>query len=149
MRRVDARDGHILLARNVQVLYTAFADGGEVTTIGSEIILAYREPDLGKKEPGAIHAISEDRVLVSTSTFPRTIAAARALNDADQSKWAALWALGDALIQECGPPGEDGVNNGSKSKIERASAALKNLGYKHWPVYLVAQGQTVRSCSFA
>jgi hypothetical protein len=50
-------------------------------------------------------------------TFPLTLAAA---NDAEKSQWA----IGDALVKECGPPGDDHSNNGSGKRI---TAALKFL----------------------
>jgi hypothetical protein len=50
-------------------------------------------------------------------TFPLTLAAAK---DAEKSRWA----IGDALIKECGPPGDDHTNNGASAKIAAAAKFL-------------------------
>jgi hypothetical protein len=67
--------------------------------------------------------------------FPKTIAAAQALHKADErlykaerSRWSCQWALGDALIAECGPPGDSGVRTGSDDKLRAAAKVLKKLG---------------------
>jgi hypothetical protein len=52
-----------------------------------------------------------------TPRFAKTIAAARALKDAGNAVWEAQWALGDALVNECGPPGEHGVNSRALEKV--------------------------------
>lgn len=54
-------------------------------------------------------------------TYPLTMKAAQGI-ERDQ------WALGDALLEECGPPGEDGARNGSSEKLEAAQAELAANG---------------------
>lgn len=56
--------------------------------------------------------------------FPKTLAAAR---NAEKSQWN----IGDAILEECGPPGEDNSNNGSWQKIEAASKALHLEGLEY------------------
>jgi len=53
--------------------------------------------------------------------FPNVIAAARTLA-------GGQWALGDALIKDCGPPGNDGVRNASSIKIAAAAEELFKQG---------------------
>jgi hypothetical protein len=60
--------------------------------------------------------------------FPKTLEAFRQHKDAEGKVEGALWLIGEALIEECGPPGPDGVNNGSGSKIEAARKFLKQEG---------------------
>ncbi|MFZ3327970.1 MAG: hypothetical protein WA231_19705 [Methylocella sp.] len=55
-------------------------------------------------------------------TFPLCLAAAR---DAEKSQWA----IGDALVQECGPPGDDHTNNGSGERIVAAGKFLAENGF--------------------
>jgi hypothetical protein len=59
------------------------------------------------------------------SLFPKTIAAAR---ERQHAETLHSWALGDALIEECGPPGEHGVRNGSRNKLRQALGELKKRG---------------------
>jgi len=53
--------------------------------------------------------------------FPRTLAAVK-------KGETSTWAIGDALIEECGPPSEHGVNDGSRPKLEAARQYLENNG---------------------
>ncbi len=53
--------------------------------------------------------------------FPLTLAAAK---DAEKSQWA----IGDALVAECGPPGDDHANNGSGRRIAAAAEFLAANG---------------------
>ena len=39
-----------------------------------------------------------------------------------------LWKIGDALIKECGPPGDHGVNTGALDKLEQCARELRRLG---------------------
>jgi hypothetical protein len=64
--------------------------------------------------------------------FSKTLAAARALQSAEISLWALQWALGDALIEECGPPGDNGVRTGAYERIENAHKALKQEGLREY-----------------
>jgi hypothetical protein len=41
------------------------------------------------------------------------------------------WALGDALLEECGAPGDDGVNNGSGAKLQAAQVELAADGFEY------------------
>jgi hypothetical protein len=61
--------------------------------------------------------------------FPKTIAAAMAIE-------RSTWTLGDALVEECGPPSEPGKRTGSDDKIEEARAALEAAGYEYSFDYL-------------
>lgn len=63
--------------------------------------------------------------------FTKTIDAARQLRDAEGQHWTAQWALGDALIEECGPPGEPGVHTGSDDLLRKAQSALKRAGFDY------------------
>jgi len=62
-------------------------------------------------------------------TFPLTLAAAK---DAEKSRWA----IGDALVQECGPPGDDHTNNGTGMKIAAAAEFLGANGLEFSESYL-------------
>lgn len=71
--------------------------------------------------------------------FPKTITAVRTFEDAKKAADAASkeadvlqWAIGDALIEECGPPGPDGVNTGSSHLLKKAAAKLNELGFRHY-----------------
>ena len=44
------------------------------------------------------------------------------------------WAIGDALIDELGDPGDPGVNNGSKQQFEEISQALRDQGFDRYTV---------------
>ena len=46
--------------------------------------------------------------------FPEVVAAVRAAEDCP-------WKVGDALIKECGWPGEHGVNTGALDKLEASA----------------------------
>jgi hypothetical protein len=70
------------------------------------------------------NARQADRSKRSDAEFPKTLAAARKLE-------GAHWALGDALIEECGPPGDDGVRTGSDEKLRRAAKVLKANGFDY------------------
>jgi hypothetical protein len=80
-----------------------------------------------------------------SSDLTKTIAASRAYVAAGRAKWDVLWALGDALIEECGRPGANSANNGSSDRLERASAELRRLGLPHSLVWL----RKVRKCAAA
>ena len=58
--------------------------------------------------------------------FPLTVKAAKK-SDGDQ------WALGDALIAECGPPPENGVNDGSYALMLEAEKELWDAGLEYTP----------------
>jgi hypothetical protein len=62
---------------------------------------------------------SEMRAQKDAPRFPQTINAALALEAAGNVLWDAQWALGDALVDECGSPGEHGVNTGALKKVEK------------------------------
>jgi hypothetical protein len=79
------------------------------------------------------------------SAIPKTIKAARALVAAGKSSWHEHWNLGDALVEECGPPGANGVNNGSEKKLRDASNELKRLNLPHTLIWL----RKLRSCAAA
>ena len=61
--------------------------------------------------------------------FPLTLAAAK---DAEKSQWA----IGDALVKECGPPGDDHTNNGSGERIAAAAEFLGANGLEFSLSYL-------------
>jgi hypothetical protein len=75
--------------------------------------------------------------------FPKTIDAAGAFDRTDKSMSDALWALGDALIAECGEPAGVGTNNGSEKKLRQAAAELKRLNLPHSLIWL----RKARSCA--
>jgi hypothetical protein len=62
-------------------------------------------------------------------TFPLTLSAA---NDAEKSQWA----IGDALVMECGPPGGDHSNNGASAKIAAVAKFLAENGREFSESYL-------------
>jgi hypothetical protein len=72
-------------------------------------------------------AMSEQK---KPAVFPKTLAAARELLKAEVSLCALHWAWGDALIEECGPPGENGVRSRVYGRIEDAHKALKQEGVR-------------------
>ena len=53
--------------------------------------------------------------------FPEVVAAVR---EAEKCKWK----IGDALIKECGRPGDHGVNTGSFDKLDQCARELRRLG---------------------
>jgi hypothetical protein len=64
--------------------------------------------------------------------FPKVVAAVRAHETATLQVEDCKWAIGDALILECNPPGPDGINNGVNRKLKQAAAELKGLGLGHY-----------------
>jgi hypothetical protein len=84
-----------------------------------------------KQQPAKRGGNGHDTTLsqnAAAASFPRTLEAARELSAAEQSNWAALWKLGDALIAECGAPGPDGVRTGTDAKLQKAKKALGQHG---------------------
>jgi hypothetical protein len=71
-------------------------------------------------------------------TFPLTLAAA---NDAEKSQWA----IGDALVKECGPPGDDHSNNGCCERIAAVAKFLDENGREFSVSYL----RRLRQVAFA
>jgi flagellar biosynthesis GTPase FlhF len=70
--------------------------------------------------------------------FPHTLAAAK---DAEKSQWA----IGDALVEECGPPGDDHANNGGSKRIAAAAKFLGTNGLEYSESYL----RRLRQVAFA
>ena len=70
--------------------------------------------------------------------FPLTLAAAK---DAEKSQWA----IGDALVKECGPPGADHSNNGASAKIAAVAKFLAENGREFSESYL----RRLRQVAFA
>ena len=66
-----------------------------------------------------------------TGNFPLTVAAIRRAAELEKKHSAAQFAIGDALIAECGPPGDVGPNNGALAKLKRCAAELKALGFDY------------------
>jgi hypothetical protein len=66
---------------------------------------------------------------VVDTPFPKTIAAAQ---DIERSQWR----LGDALVEECGPPSEPGEHTGSDAMLMEARLALKAAGCEYSFDYL-------------
>src|SRR5262249_23539609 len=64
-------------------------------------------------------------------SFAVTIKAAETVDLAETSKTEALFALGDALIHDCGPPGVASEHTGSDDLLKKAQKALarKNFIY--------------------
>ena len=58
--------------------------------------------------------------------FPEVVAAVR---EAEK----CLWKIGDALIKECGPPGDHGVNTGALDKLDQCARELRRLGFETFP----------------
>ena len=52
--------------------------------------------------------------------FPEVVAAVRAAEECP-------WKIGDALIKECGRPGDHGVNTGAFDKLEQCARELRRL----------------------
>jgi hypothetical protein len=70
--------------------------------------------------------------------FPEIIRAGRLcieatakVNAAESQVSEAKWALGDALIAECGPPGKSGVRTKAYSLLKQAAAVLKKMGLRY------------------
>jgi hypothetical protein len=61
--------------------------------------------------------------------FPLTLAAVKRGE-------TSLWDIGDALIKECGPPGEQGAKNGSYDRVGAAQGYLAQQGYELSVSYL-------------
>lgn len=62
-----------------------------------------------------------DIVLETPEEFPKTLTALRA-------REKSHWAIGDALLEECGPPGRDSANNGSGEILTRAAEHFASKG---------------------
>lgn len=75
--------------------------------------------------------------------FPKTIAAAREAERVARANGTVLWRLGDALVEECGPPGQHGVNNKAHAGLGTVAAELERQGLKRFSlVYLRKLRQT-------
>lgn len=59
-----------------------------------------------------------------TTKFPLTL---KAMQQGEKVQWA----IGDALIKECDPPGEHGVNTGSDKKLEQAQEEANRNGFDY------------------
>jgi len=70
--------------------------------------------------------------------FPLTLAAAK---DVEKSRWA----IGDALVAECGPPGDSHANNGANARIIAAAEFLSANGLELSASYL----RRLRQVAFA
>jgi hypothetical protein len=81
--------------------------------------------------PDAHAALSNADNTSTTSKFPKTLAAAKRLAECEKGSWEAHWQLGDALIRECGPPGDNGVNTKSDERLKKAQKALREHGYEY------------------
>jgi hypothetical protein len=73
-----------------------------------------------------------------SKAFAKTIAAARRYKEADTQRSAAdgllsqaRWDLGDALIAECGAPGDNGVRTGAYKLLKQAASVLKKEGLSY------------------
>jgi hypothetical protein len=66
--------------------------------------------------------------------FPKTVAAVREWEVAHRQGENGRWKIGDALLVECGRPGEHGVNTGVEKLLKKASAELTaRFGKRyHW-----------------
>lgn len=71
-----------------------------------------------------------------TEVFPKTIAAARKVHEARGTLCSCQWELGDVLIEECGPPGGNGVRTGSDELLKKASRELEKEGFPYAFDYL-------------
>jgi len=66
------------------------------------------------------------------SRFPNVLAAAeRRQRHLDDVNGKDLWALGEALIKDCGKPGDDRTHNGSHGRIEAAAKELAAKGFDY------------------
>jgi hypothetical protein len=70
--------------------------------------------------------------------FPLTLAA---IKKADQNQWA----IGDALLAECGPPSQNGVNDGSFVHLIEVAGYLLVEGYEYSTTTLSAYRVTAQS----
>ena len=74
--------------------------------------------------PRSLRGIAGARARAPVSIkFPEVVAAVRAVEERP-------WKIGDALIKECGRPGEHGVNTGVYAKIRQCSHELRRLNLK-------------------
>lgn len=71
---------------------------------------------------------------MTTERFPKTVAAVSEAEKLEQKRTAAHFLIGDALIEECGPPGERGVNTGVFDKLRECAKELERLGYRRYSV---------------
>jgi hypothetical protein len=62
-----------------------------------------------------------------TTKYDRT---STAIAERDRS----LWEIGDALLAECGPPSEDGRDNGSYEMLKAAAAELEHMKIEGYTV---------------
>lgn len=52
--------------------------------------------------------------------FPKSVRAYREYLSSTKEKDQKRWKLGDALLEECGPPSEQGIRDGSREKLQQA-----------------------------
>lgn len=90
---------------------------------------AAREDDDSDDEGDSGHRQPSAPQLLPRADFPLTLAAAKA-------REGSAWALGDALIAECGEPGASHIKSGAYSRIEEAQKFLATRGTRLSFTYL-------------
>jgi len=70
--------------------------------------------------------------------FPKTLAAAMA-------REGSVWNLGDALIEEVGPPGRNHIKTGSYAKVEAARQFLATQGIVYAFTHLIKHRDTAHA----
>src|SRR5262245_42898350 len=74
--------------------------------------------------------------------FPKTVAAAKALEVAESNANRLKWSFAFAMLNEC-PRSEHGVNNGTKGRLRQLQAQLVKAGCKEYDLdYLDRQRAT-------
>lgn len=70
--------------------------------------------------------------MVSKRHHPKTIAAV-------QASESRQWEIGDALLEECGPPSDNGRNDGSRNELREVAEELEELQIEGYSVGYLAE----------
>jgi hypothetical protein len=60
-----------------------------------------------------------------------------------QAAHNAPWTIGDALLEECGEPSEQGVSDGSWGRLAECAAELEQRGMREYSIHSLAMLRTV------
>ena len=71
---------------------------------------------------------------VHSESFPNSFKAIAELDASERRSDDFLWRAADAVLEECGAPGPDGVNNGTGDKMKALAAELKQAGLNAYKI---------------